>query len=158
MMVLDDLGWLERSSVYASDLNPDVLETARKGRYKYQFNQSYLENFEKVLPGRPWQQYMTVDRNRDAIQMKEFLCRKPRYSTIDLVREAEGLPAELDMIICRNVIIYFNQNLQNRLFERFHRYLVHQGILLLGVHESIMGPWAARFLKQDPFYRPAGPL
>ena len=49
MMVLDELGLLEKTEIYGSDLNPDVLETARKGTYKYHFNQSYLENFDRVM-------------------------------------------------------------------------------------------------------------
>ena len=49
MMVLDDLELLEKTNIYGSDINPDVIETARKGRYKYHFNQSYLENFDRVM-------------------------------------------------------------------------------------------------------------
>ena len=49
MMMLDELGLLEKTEIYGSDLNHDVLETARKGTYKYHFNQSYLENFDRVM-------------------------------------------------------------------------------------------------------------
>ena len=83
MMVLEDLGMLEKTHIYGSDLNPDVIETARKGAYKYHFNQSYLENFDKVLLNgsgetswnmkKQWKRYFNIDESRDVIQMKEFL-------------------------------------------------------------------------------------
>lgn len=153
MMVLEDAGLLERSVIFGSDLNPDALEAARKGRYKYLFNQSYLENFEKVLPHSRWDKYFTVDEARDVIQMRDYLCSKPVYNKLDLVKDPNLFLVKFDLIVCRNVIIYFNSELQNRVFNLFHENLVDNGVLLLGVHESIMGPYAGRFLRKDPFYR-----
>ena len=49
MMILDSLELLEKTEIYASDLHEEVLNTAREGRYKYRFNQSYLENFDRVI-------------------------------------------------------------------------------------------------------------
>jgi chemotaxis protein methyltransferase CheR len=162
MMALEEYGLLERSRIYGSDLNPDVLTTARQGRYKYHFNQVYLENFEKVLPngsGEPspsnrkhWKKYFSVDEARDIIQMKDFLCSKPVYKKQDLARDPNFFLVKFDLIVCRNVIIYFNYELQNRVFDLFYENLEHKGALLLGVHESIMGPYSRKFLKKDPFY------
>ena len=162
MMVLDDLGMLEQSRVYGSDLNPDVIEAARLGRYKYHFNQSYLENFDKVLLNgsgdaamnlkKQWKRYFTVDEARDAIQMNQFLINKPVFRQLDLVKDENPFMVKFDLIVCRNVIIYFNSELQNRVFGLFHENLTDRGTLLLGVHESIMGPYSRRFVKQDPFY------
>jgi chemotaxis protein methyltransferase CheR len=59
---------------------------------------------------------------------------------------------KFDLIVCRNVIIYFNNNLQNRVFHLFYENLNETGVLLLGVHESIMGPWSRRFARKDPYY------
>jgi len=163
MMVLDDLGMLEQSRVYGSDLNPDVIEAARLGRYKYHFNQSYLENFDKVLLNgsgdaamnlkKHWKRYFTVDEARDAIQMNQFLINKPVFRQLDLVKDDNPFMVKFDLIVCRNVIIYFNNELQNRVFGLFHENLTDRGTLLLGVHESIMGPYSRRFIKQDPFYQ-----
>ncbi|MCK4746477.1 MAG: hypothetical protein KAT15_05555, partial [Bacteroidales bacterium] len=57
-----------------------------------------------------------------------------------------------DLIVCRNVIIYFNYDLQNRVFDLFYENLKDNGTLLLGIHESILGPFSRRFVKKDPFY------
>jgi chemotaxis protein methyltransferase CheR len=161
MMVLDELGMLEKTTIYGSDLNTDAIETARRGRYKYQFNRSYLENFDRVMlngdletPGHKnsWNRYFMVDETRDAIQMKEYLCSKPVYKKQDLVRDANLFLVKFDLIVCRNVIIYFNSELQNRVFDLFYANLNEPGVLWLGVHESIMGPWSVRFMKRGPFY------
>ena len=153
MMLLEDAGLLDRTIIFGSDLNPDVLETARNGRYKYLFNQVYLENFEKVIPGSSWKRYFSVDEARDVIQMKDYLCSKPVYNKLDLVKDPNLFLVKFDLIVCRNVIIYFNSELQNRVFNLFHENLEDKGTLLLGVHESIMGPYTRRFLRKDPFYQ-----
>jgi chemotaxis protein methyltransferase CheR len=162
MILLDDLGMLEKAHIYGSDLNPDVIEVARQGRYKYHFNQSYLENFDKVLLNgsgesariikKHWKKYFSVDESRDAIQMNKSLCSKPVYKKLDLVQDPNLFLVKFDLIVCRNVIIYFNYKLQNRVFELFHDNLTDKGVLILGVHESIMGPYSRRFKKEVPFY------
>ncbi|HCY01233.1 MAG TPA: chemotaxis protein CheR, partial [Bacteroidales bacterium] len=48
MILLNEMGLLEKAKIFASDLNTDVLEAARKGEYKYRFNIGYLDNFDKV--------------------------------------------------------------------------------------------------------------
>jgi chemotaxis protein methyltransferase CheR len=84
--------------------------------------------------------------------MNKFLCSKPVYKKLDLVKDPNFFLVKFDLIVCRNVIIYFNHTLQNRVFHLFHENLNHGGALLLGVHESILGPFARKFRKADPFY------
>jgi chemotaxis protein methyltransferase CheR len=162
MIVLDELGLLERSEIYGSDLHNEILETARQGVYKYRFNQVYLENFDRVMLNgdgtfslnqrKQWKKYFHIDETRDTIQMKEYLRRKPVYKKQDLVRDPNLFLVNFDLIVCRNVIIYFNTELQNRVFELFHQSLKQHGTLLLGVHESILGVCSKRFIRKDPFY------
>jgi chemotaxis protein methyltransferase CheR len=162
MMLLDELGLLERSEIYASDLHREVLQTARKGVYRYRFNQSYLENFDRVMLNgegsisltqkKQWKKYFHIDETRDTIQMSEYLRQKPVYKKQDLVRDPNPFLVNFDLIVCRNVIIYFNTELQNRVFELFHQCLKQNGALLLGVHESILGACSKRFIRRDPFY------
>lgn len=162
LMVLDDLGMLEKARVFGSDINAEVIEKAREGRYKYHFNQSYLENFNKVLMNstendhhkekKNWKKYFTVDETKDVIQMKEALLEKPVYKKLDLVKDPNPFLVKFDLIVCRNVIIYFNYDLQNRVFDLFWENLNDGGTLILGVHESILGPYSRRFVKKDAFY------
>lgn len=162
MMVLDELGMLEKTNIYGSDLSEDVMEIAKKGQYKYSFNQSYLENFDKVMLNgngdyspqqvKEWHKYFSIDEVHDVIQMNKSLCLKPVYKKLDLVQDTNLFLAKFDLIVCRNVIIYFNYELQNKAFDLFYKNLNDNGILLLGVHESIMGPFARKFRKVSPFY------
>ena len=162
MMLLEDQGLLEKAHIYGSDLNPDVINAARDGKYKYHFNQSYLENFDRVLLNgdgnhsrnhrKHWKKYFTIDETRDVIQMKEYLRSKPLYKKLDLVKDPNLFLVKFDLIVCRNVIIYFNYDLQNRVFDLFYENLKDNGTLLLGIHESILGPFSRRFVKKDPFY------
>ena len=162
MMVLDALELLEKSEIYGSDLHEEVIETARQGRYKYRFNQSYLENFDRVMLNgdgtfswkqkKYWKKYFHIDEASDTIQMKDFLRQKPVYKKLDLVKDSNLFLVNFDLIVCRNVIIYFNAELQNRVFELFHKNLNEHGSLLLGVHESIMGSYSKKFIRKDPFY------
>jgi len=75
------------------------------------------------------------------------------YKKLDLVSDPNLFLAKFDLIVCRNVIIYFNYELQNRVFDLFYRNLDKQGVLLLGVHESIMGPFTRKFRSVKPFYQ-----
>lgn len=162
MMVLDDLGMLEKTNIYASDLSEDVLEIAKKGSYKYSFNQSYLENFDKVMLSgtgeisskheNQWDRYFSVSEAHDVIRMNKSLCSKPVYKKLDLVSDLNLFLAKFDLIVCRNVIIYFNYELQNRVFDLYYKNLVNNGVLLLGVHESIIGPFSRKYRKVSPFY------
>jgi len=162
MMVLDGLEMLEKTEIYGSDLHDDVIDTAIQGRYKYRFNQSYLENFDRVMLNgegtfswkqrKYWKKYFHIDESTDTIQMKDFLRQKPVYKKLDLVKDSNLFLVNFDLIVCRNVIIYFNAELQNRVFELFYDNMKEQGSLLLGVHESIMGSWSKKFIRRDPFY------
>jgi chemotaxis protein methyltransferase CheR len=165
MMVLDGLGMLDKTEIYGSDLHQEVIETARQGRYRFRFNQIYLENFDRVMlngegpstwsQSKEWKKYFQIDEIRDIIQMKDYLRQKPVYKILDLVKDPNLFLVNFDLIVCRNVIIYFNNELQNRVFDLFYKSLNANGSLLLGVHESIMGAYSKRFIRKDPFYRKA---
>jgi chemotaxis methyl-accepting protein methylase len=89
--------------------------------------------------------------------MKDTLRSKPVYKKLDLVKDSNLFQVSFDLIVCRNVIIYFNPDLQNRVFDLFYNSLNDNGALILGVHETIMGPYAKRFIRKDPFYYKAQP-
>jgi chemotaxis protein methyltransferase CheR len=165
MIILEGLGLLDKTEIYGSDLHEEILDTARRGRYRYRFNQIYLENFDRVMldgegtfsldQRKEWNKYVRIDETRDTIQMKDYLREKPVYKKLDLVKDPNLFLVNFDLIVCRNVIIYFNNELQNRVFNLFHENLNEHGSLLLGVHESIMGTSSKKFVRKDPFYNKA---
>ena len=162
MILLNELGLLQKSRLYGSDINQDVLEVARQGVYKYRFNEGYLDNFDAVIRENPrdnnsyfdvpYSKYFHVDKTRDKIQMNRQLVIKPEYIKHDLVRDRNPFDEVYDLIVCRNVIIYFNYDLQNKVFKLFLDNINPGGCLVLGVHESILGPFASRFEKKYQAY------
>jgi len=162
IILLSELGLSERSNLYATDINPDVLEVARKGEYKYRFNIGYLDNFDKVIKENPknnedykdvsYSKYLDINLTRDLISVNPDLLAKPEFKKMDLVTDPNPFPVKYDLIICRNVIIYFNYNLQNKVFKLFHDNLNQGGCLILGAHETILGPFASYFEKRNQAY------
>jgi chemotaxis protein methyltransferase CheR len=162
MILLDEMGLLEKAKIYGSDINEDVLEIAKSGKYKYRFNIGYLDNFDKVIKENPFNydtyndvpytKYFEIDKTKDHIKMLPYLIEKPSFKKHDLVRENNIFFTKFDIIFCRNVIIYFNYNLQNRVFDMFQNCLYDGGYLILGMHETILGPHTSRFEKRDQFY------
>jgi len=161
-ILLNEMGLLNKARIYATDINSEVLDMAKKGVYKYKFNVNYLENFDKVIrenPAHPdqlldipYEKYFHIDKERDTIQMNDFLLQKPIFRKHDLVRQENIFYVKFDIIFCRNVIIYFNYDLQNKVFNLFSDNLFQGGSLVLGVHETILGPLSNNFNKHDQFY------
>ncbi|MDR1667396.1 MAG: hypothetical protein LBS03_06885 [Bacteroidales bacterium] len=162
MIMLSEAGLLEKTHLWATDLNNDVLETAREGIYKYRFNLSYLDNFEKIIQSADnpafsgeelWNKYFEIDTAGDRIKVRPILLGKAVFAKHDLATEPNFSSTPFDLIICRNVIIYFNYHRQNKIFDLFYRHLIDNGILLLGIHESIHGVFLSKFEKQGCFYQ-----
>jgi len=162
LILLNELNLFDKARIYATDINTDVLEVARQGVYKYRFNIGYLDNFDKVIKENPYnyeeyndvpyEKYFEIDKAADIIKMKPFLKEKPIFKKHDLVTEENTLYVKFDIIMCRNVIIYFNYELQNRVFDLFHRNLYDNGCLILGLHETILGVYATKFQKKGHAY------
>lgn len=163
MILLYEMGLFDKAKIYATDINTDVIDTAKKGLYKYRFNIGYLDSFDKVMKENPYNyeenkdvpyaKYMDIDKAQDTIRMKQFLRDKPVYRKHDLVKGDNIFYTKFDIIFCRNVLIYFNNELQNKVFELYYKSLFDGGHLILGIHESMLGPMASRFEKKGMSYK-----
>ena len=123
----------------------------------------YLDNLAKVIQENPYnyedvkdvsyEKYFEIDKSQDAIRMKKFLRDKTVFRKHDLVNDKNIFYSKFDIIFCRNVIIYFNNNLQNRVLELFSNNLYRDGYLVLGAHESILGPVSNNFERTKGVYK-----
>jgi chemotaxis protein methyltransferase CheR len=162
LILLEEMNLLEKSKIYATDINTDVMEEAKKGEYRYRFNLVYLDNFDKVIKENPYnyeeyndvpyEKYFMLDKAKDTIRINPDLRQKPVFKKHDLVTENNSLFVKFDLILCRNVIIYFNYSLQCRVFELFHQNLYDNGCLVLGLHETILGTHAVKYQKRGYAY------
>ncbi|MCQ2252028.1 MAG: hypothetical protein MJZ61_01120 [Bacteroidales bacterium] len=161
-IMLYEAGLLDKANIYASDINTDVLETARKGVYCYRNAKEYTDNYTKALCVNPYNfeekidiplsKYMLFDEKNDTLTVKPFLLNKAEFKKHNLVSDPNPFNRKYDIILCRNVLIYFNQNLQNKIFGDFWNALEDDGTLVLGIHESILGPWNDKYEKKGVMY------
>jgi chemotaxis protein methyltransferase CheR len=161
-----EMGIEKQINIIGTDLNQQALDQAKQGTFKYRFNLNYLDNFDKVMkenPSRPlelidvpYNKYFIIDQIRDIIKIKDNLAEGVIYEKHDLVKNTSAGTQPFDLILCRNVIIYFNNRLQNQVFKLFHDSLATGGYLLLGTHESILGAYHDKFAKEGNFYRKIG--
>ncbi len=162
LILLKELDLFDKTNVYASDINKDVIDFAKKGTYKFRFNLNYLDNFDNVIKKNPfnyddikdipYEKYFTIDKSNDVILMNNELKNKPRWAVGDLVKKENPFFIKYDLILCRNVLIYFDNYLQYNTIKLFNDSLYDNSYLMLGAHESIIGNGEIYFKKKNKFY------
>lgn len=155
LILLKQAGLFNNANVYGTDLNSDVLDVAISGKYKYREIDEYIKNFNEtfVEPGKyDLTDYLEISRKRSLMKVKPFLLDKAIFSKHDLTSLVNPFDKKFHIIFCRNVLIYFNHELQNKIFEFFLDNLVSGGTLIIGKHEGILGDIGARFQKYGTIY------
>ena len=142
-ILLRESNLLHKSRLYATDLNPLVLETARKGIFPASQMRLYAENYRNAGGTRDFSSYYTAKYN--LAKFDESLGEKMIFATHNLVADASF--NEFQLILCRNVLIYFNKDLQARVLNLFDNSLEPLGFLALGTKESL------RFSEIDSKYK-----
>lgn len=133
-IILKEEGLLKRSTIYATDINKRSLLIAKQGSYPIQTMQLYTTNYMQAGGKAAFSTYYTI-KYATAIfnsSLKENIV----FSTHNLVTDKSF--NEFQLIICRNVLIYFNQALQNKVIHLFYDSLCTFGILALGNKESLL--------------------
>ncbi|WED21442.1 protein-glutamate O-methyltransferase CheR [Vibrio sp. JC009] len=132
-IVLDEEGMENRAQVYATDFNEAILEKAKAGIYPMDLVRQYTANYQAAGGLESLSDYYTADY--DNVIMKSSLKDKVLFTPHNLA--SDGVFGEMHVIFCRNVLIYFNRELQNRVFNLFYDSLVPGGFLCLGSKESM---------------------
>ncbi len=132
-IVLQEEGILDRCQIYATDFNARALEKAKAGIYSMKHIQQYTQNYQKSGGQASFADYYTAQY--DSVIMNESLKKKIVFADHNLV--TDGVFGEINMIFCRNVLIYFNKELQTRVINLFLESLCPGGLLCLGSKESL---------------------
>ncbi len=127
----DDL--YEKSQIYATDFNSDILECAKEGIYPIDHIKKYTNNYQQGGGVFSFADYYSTDYDSAAISPS--LKKNILFSFHNLV--TDGVFGEMHVIMCRNVLIYFDKELQNTVLKLFYDSLVPGGFLCLGSKESI---------------------
>jgi chemotaxis protein methyltransferase CheR len=132
-ILLKEEGLYERSLIYATDFNQEVLDQAQEGIYSAEMMKEYTQNYQRSGGKFSLSDYYTCKYNRVIID--KSLKKNIVWANHNLVTDA--VFAEVTLIMCRNVLIYFNKDLQNRVHDLFYNSLSKGGILCLGSRESL---------------------
>lgn len=135
-IMLQEEGRSERSQIYSTDINEVALGIADEGIYPEEKLAEYARNYAAGGGKKVMRDYCTVLYGR--AKLDESLRRMVYFSQHNLV--ADGCFNTFQMILCRNVLIYFNSELQTRVLDLFRRSLQPGGFLVLGNRESIHDP------------------
>lgn len=152
-ILLHEEGLLERSILYATDINPNSLEKARQGIFSLHNIRGYTENYQQSGGKCSLSDYYIAAY--DGALFDKSL--RERVTFADHSLATDSVFAETQLISCRNVLIYFNKKLQNRALGLFHESLCHRGFLGLGSKESLdFSNYAQRFeavVRQERIFR-----
>ncbi len=132
-MLFHEENLLSKTIFYATDINPESLEKARRGIYPLESIRRARDNYRLAGGRGSLTDYVTVAYN--ASSFKPELLRQAVFSDHSLA--TDQVFAEVHFVSCRNVLIYFDHELQNRALGLFHDSLVRQGFLGLGPKETL---------------------
>lgn len=132
-ILLQEEGLLDRCQIYATDFNRKVLEVAKSGIYNTQDLDKFEQNYIKSGGKKNLSDYYTLKYG--SIKLDQNLSKRVVFADHNLV--TDHVFAEVNLILCRNVLIYFNKDLQNKVINLFYDSLLHSGYLCLGTKESL---------------------
>ena len=132
-ILLDEAGLLERSLVYATDINPESLRAAEAGVYALDRVPGFTRNYQQAGGTRSLADFYTAAYGGVAFDRR----LKARITFSDHCLATDGVFAEVHLVSCRNVLIYFDRELQDRALGLFRDSLVARGFLGLGSRETL---------------------
>ena len=132
-ILLKEADLLDNTQIYATDFNEKIIKKAREGIYSLEKIKAYTSNYQKAGGNQSFADYYTAG-NESAVMSKN-LRTNVVFADHNLVSDASF--GEMDLIICRNVLIYFDRKLQDIAIGLFKESLPPGGFLCLGSKESL---------------------
>lgn len=132
-ILLMEEGLYDRTTIYATDFNEGVLEKARQGIYPISEVKKYIENYRNAGGIESLTDYF--EAHYESVIMSKPLKKNITFARHNLV--TDHVFGEMHLILCRNVLIYFDRTLQARVLSLLDGSLVRDGFLCLGKKESL---------------------
>jgi chemotaxis protein methyltransferase CheR len=132
-ILLHEEGLLDRCRIYATDYNNESLSSAKKGIFPVKLMKAYTNNYIEAGGQSSFSDYYQA--SYDSACMVKTLRDRITFANHNLMND--GVFAEMNLVMCRNVMIYFDRNLQNRSLKLFSDSLAPRGFLVLGTQESL---------------------
>lgn len=119
--------------ILATDISTRVLEITRKGIYKE-------ERLAPVPLGLRQKYFLkSRDRTKELVRIVPQLRSRIRFRRLNFMDDDFGFREPIDIIFCRNVVIYFDKHTQEKLLKKFYRYLSPKGYIFMGHSETLSG-------------------
>lgn len=132
-ILLKEEGLYERTQIYATDFNVEVIEKAKQAIYPIEDIKDYTYNYQQSGGLASFADYYIA--RYESVILDHTLKRKIIFADHNLV--TDGVFGEMHVVICRNVLIYFNRELQNKVFKLFYESLRNGGFLGIGTKETL---------------------
>lgn len=132
-ILLKEEGLYDRTTIYATDFNQYALDIAKEGIYSNSSMRQYTANYQRAGGQESFSDYYVS--HYDKAIMDKSLKEKIVWANHNLV--TDSVFAEMNLILCRNVMIYFTKELQNKVHRLLYDSLANGGILCLGTKESL---------------------
>ena len=146
-ILLREEGLYERARIYATDINEVVLQRAKAGIFPLERMQEYTDNYIRAGGTRSFSEYYTA--KYDGALFDQSLTKNVVFSQHNLVTDRSF--SEFNVILCRNVLIYFDKTLQSKVHSLFYDSLAMFGVLILGSKETL------RFMAHEDCYQQIAP-
>ena len=144
-ILLNEMRITDNVSILATDLDPKVLTKAKAGTFPMKHLEVNEKNYSKLNTGNPLSTWFRSVKGTAILDSR--LLKNVAFQEHDLV--TGNIRDTFDLLLCRNVMIYFNQSLQNDVLAKFHQALIMHGFLSIGQKESLT--WCDVANKFDVF-------
>lgn len=142
-ILLKEAGLKKKSVIYGTDINTEVLKEARKGTYSLRKVKSYTENYHLTGLSGSITDHFTI--SHDTVSIHNELKQDTVFLVHNLI--SDNVFNEFQLISCRNVFIYFEVKLQERILDLFYKSLAPLGFLCLGTKETIRSDFFKKKFK-----------
>ncbi|KWX80268.1 CheR family methyltransferase [Paenibacillus jilunlii] len=132
-ILLHEEGLYDKARIYATDMNARSLQQAKEGVYEISKMRQYTKNYMEAGGTRAFSEYYTAKYN--SVILQPYLRKNIIFAEHNLATDTSF--NEFNVIFCRNVMIYFNDELRDHVHGLFHESLSRFGVLVLGSKESI---------------------
>ncbi len=132
-IILKEEGLYNKTQIYATDFNPFIIRQAKEGLYPVNRMKEFTLNYQKSGGKGSFSDYYTA--SHETAKLLDVLKKNIVFATHNLV--TDSVFAEVNLVICRNVLIYFDRGLQEKVIQLFIDSLPGGGILCLGSKESL---------------------
>lgn len=132
-MVLKDMDLLRKTRTLATDLSSTILAQAMEGKYSHVLLSKYTKAFQEYLPNGKLED--CFDQEGRYIKVKNELKKHVEFRQHNLVQDP--MDRKFDIVLCRNVMIYFDNNLKMKVLKMFHDCLEKGGIFVIGYYDML---------------------